>query len=219
MAINLPFKVPLPRRFIILGLSASILFLFLHTFAPTALPPAFTPNLPHAEPDASYFSPSKWLPPIFNPNVPDRPPEFDEDGQCLFLSPYDALSPLEKRRAEYLELEEVSAGVFRAKPLPMTGDDDPDYDDEFSEASNATRMMPAGITHPIIGLLKEGEKRWKDKLGGQSTTLDQAAQKYHDKWGRPPPKGFDLWCVDVGLCLCLCLCLFAVPILTRRAHH
>jgi beta-1,2-xylosyltransferase len=203
MAVNLPFslpvKVPVPRRFVVLGLSASILVLFLHTFAPTTLPPALTPNLPHAEPDASYFSPSKWLPPIFNPNVPDRPPEFDENGQCLFLSPYDALSPEEKRRAELLILEEVSSGVVGAKSLPMTSDADPDYDDEFSEASNATRTMPAGVTHPIIGLLKEGEKRWKQKLESQSKTLDQAAEKYYDKWGRPPPKGFELWYVQALL--------------------
>ena len=189
------FKLPVPRRFLILTLSAFSLILFLHTFAPKTLPPALTPHLQHHEPDASYFSPSKWLPPIFNPNAPDRPPEFDEDGQCLFLSPFDALSPMEKLRAEYMALEEVSPGIVRSKPPPQGGDvdADPDFDDEYSEASNSTRKLPQGLTHPIIGLLRDGERKWRDRMARQSTTLEQAVAVYEERWGRPPPKGFDQW--------------------------
>ncbi|EIW70562.1 beta-1,2-xylosyltransferase 1 [Tremella mesenterica] len=186
-------KIPIPRKFIVLGLSIISLFLFLHTFVPRSLPPALTPHIPHHEPDASYFSPSKWLPPIFNPNAPDRPVEFDEDGQCLFLSPFDALSIAEKKRAESLILETVSSGVVRSRPPPSGTDSDPDFDDEFSEASNDTRIMPQGLTHPIIGLLRDGERKWKERMERQSKTLEQAVQVYIDKWGRQPPKGFDHW--------------------------
>ncbi|OWZ65552.1 beta-1,2-xylosyltransferase 1 [Cryptococcus neoformans] len=198
MPLNLPFssplKLPLPRRFIILILSASILILFLHTFAPSTLPPVFTPSLPHHEPDASYFSPSKWLPPILNPNAPTRPLEFDENGQCLFLSPFDALSAAEKARAQVLSLDEVSPGIVRADAPPAEGTDaDPDFDDEFSELSNATRKMPAGLTHPILGLLRDGEAKWNSMLARQSQTLEQAVDVYIDRWGRKPPKGFDEW--------------------------
>ncbi|WWD17085.1 beta-1,2-xylosyltransferase 1 [Kwoniella shandongensis] len=198
MALNLPFPspfaIPIPRRFVILILSGTILVLFLHTFAPSTLPPAFTPNLPHHEPDASYFSPSKWLPPILNPNAPSRPVEFDEDGQCLFLSPFDALSPAEKLRAEQLYLEQVSPGIVKSKAPPTEGSDaDPDFDDEFSALSNETRKMPTGMTHPILGLLRDGEVKWNAKLAQQSKTLEQAVEVYKEKWGRSPPKGFDEW--------------------------
>ncbi|ODN80875.1 beta-1,2-xylosyltransferase 1 [Cryptococcus amylolentus CBS 6039] len=198
MALNLPFsspfKIPLPRRFVVLILSGAITILFLHTFAPSTLPPVFTPNLPHHEPDASYFSPSKWLPPILNPNTPSRPLEFDEEGQCLFLSPFDALSPAEKARAQVLALEEISAGIVRAKAPPAEGNDaDPDFDDEFSALSNETRKLPVGLSHPILGLLRDGEVKWNAMLAKQSKTLDQAVDAYVDKWGRQPPKGFDEW--------------------------
>ncbi|OCF60907.1 beta-1,2-xylosyltransferase 1 [Kwoniella mangroviensis CBS 10435] len=198
MALNFPFpsplNLPIPRRFVILILSGSILVLFLHTFAPSTLPPALTPNLPHHEPDASYFSPSKWLPPILNPNTPSRPAEFDEDGQCLFLSPYDALSPNEKKRAEMLVLESVSPGIVKSHKPPSEGNDyDPDFDDEFSALSNETKSQPSGLTHPILGLLREGEMKWNSMLARQSQSLEQAVKVYKDKWNRNPPKGFDEW--------------------------
>ncbi|WVF71389.1 beta-1,2-xylosyltransferase 1 [Kwoniella sp. CBS 6097] len=198
MAFNFPFpsplSVPIPRRFVILILSGAIVVLFLHTFAPTTLPPALTPNLPHHEPDASYFSPSKWLPPILNPNTPSRPAEFDEDGQCLFLSPYDALSAAEKLRAEQLALELVSPGIVKSTVPPSEGNDsDPDFDDEFSALSNQTKSMPSGMTHPILGLLRDGEQKWNEMLARQSQTLDQAVEVYKKRYGKQPPKGFDEW--------------------------
>ena len=193
MPLNLPFtsplSLPLPRRFFILGFTFLTLFLFLQTFAPSTLPPAFTPSLPHHEPDASYFSPSKWLPPIFNQNNPDRPIEFDEDGTCRFLSPFGALSKAEKARAAYLELEEISSGVVRTKPIEGR-DDDPDYDDYMG---NSTTVIPTGLTHPILALLRDGEMKWKDRMARQSKTLEQAVDTYVERWGRQPPKGFDLW--------------------------
>lgn len=200
MAVNLPFSLPnglpIPRRFVILFLSLAVLILFLHTFAPTTLPPALTPHIQHHEPDASLFSPSKWLPPILNPNVPDHPVEFDEEGNCLFLSPFAALSPQEKARAAALNLQQVSPGVVQSKPLPKAADADPDWDDEFeigTAAGNGTTGNFQGLTHPILGLLRDGEVKWNDMLARQSKTLEQAVEVYKEKWGRNPPKGFDLW--------------------------
>lgn len=204
MAFNLPFNsplaLPLPRRFLLLGITIVAVILFLHTFAPTTLPPALTPNLPHHEPDASYFSPSKWLPPILNPNTPDRPLEFDEEGSCLFLSPFDALSAAEKARAQYLELEEVSSGVVRTKPRPPAKDDDPDFDAEDEMVGdgsvgggNSTKFSLTGLTHPILALLRDGETKWNNLLAGQSKTLEQAVETYKERWGRNPPRGFDAW--------------------------
>ena len=184
-----PFSLPLPRRFVILGLSAAVVILFLHIFAPTTLPPALTPNLPHHEPDASYFSPTKWLPPILNANTPTRPVEFDEDGQCLFLSPFDALSAAEKARAAFVQLEEVSSGVVRSKPLSPAEEED--YDDEFG-FGNGT-VVPTGLNHPILALLRDGETKWQARMARQSKTLEEAVEVYREKWGRMPPKGFDQW--------------------------
>jgi beta-1,2-xylosyltransferase len=205
MGLNLPFtsplSLPLPRRFLILGVTLIALVLFLNMFAPTALPPALAPNRPHHEPDASYFSPSKWLPPILNPDTPDRPLEFDEEGSCLFLSPFDALSSAEKARARLLELEEVSSGVVRTKPT-VGRDDDPDFDDEMlgngansSFGGHESGVSMSGMTHPILALLRDGEKKWKDRMARQSKTLEEAVAVYKDRWGRNPPKGFDAWSV------------------------
>lgn len=202
MSIKIPFpsalNVPLPRRFVILGLSAAVLILFLHTFAPRTLPPVLTPHIPHHEPDASYFSPSKWLPPIFNPSAPDRPPEFDEDGACLFLSPFGALSTAEKERAAALTFEEVSAGIVRSRYDAGTLDLDLDLDLEAglsSGNSTETDATRGGVTHPILGLLRDGERKWNDLVAGQSHSLEQAVQVYKERWNRAPPKGFDLWYV------------------------
>ena len=200
MGMNLPFptplNLPLPRRFLVLGISATAIIIFLHIFAPTALPPALTPNLPHHEPDASYFSPSKWLPPMLNPDTPVRPVEFDEEGQCLFLSPFDALSPAEKARAGFIQLEQVSSGVVRSKPL-RARDDDPDFDDDFGAERNSSssNIVPTGLTHPILALLRDGEAKWRERMARQSKTLEEAVETYKEKWGRAPPKGFDLWYV------------------------
>jgi beta-1,2-xylosyltransferase len=208
MAINLPFpsalKLPVPRRLAILLASVLILISFLHTFAPSTLPPALVPSLPHHEPDASYFSPSKWIPPILYPNRPELPAEFDDDGQCIFLSPFDALSTAEKARAEYLELVEVSSGVVRSKFAD--GGDGRRQMESVDSGVNETGTVgmgkgwkPSGMTHPILGLLREGEVKWNDRMARQSKTLDQAVAVYEERWGRPPPKGFDLWCVLVRL--------------------
>jgi beta-1,2-xylosyltransferase len=191
MNFNLPFNMPIPRRFLLLFLCIAIILLFLHTFAPTALPPALTPNLPHHEPDASYFSPSKWLPPILNPDTPDRPAEFDEEGNCLFLSPFDALSTREKERAAALILEYVSPGVVKSPEELLSGDDS-----EIEGYGNETSSTAfEGITHPILGLLRDGERKWQDMMAKQSKTLEQAVDVYKERWGRNPPKGFDKWSV------------------------
>lgn len=190
MPFNLPFNMPIPRRFLILFLCVAIVILFLHTFAPTALPPVLTPNLPHHEPDASYFSPSKWLPPMLNPDAPDHPAEFDEDGNCLFLSPFDALSAREKERAAALILDYVSAGIVKSPDSFVNGDDSELDDDEFG---NSTHTSFEGTTHPILGLLRDGERKWNDMMAKQSKTLEQAVDVYKERWGRNPPKGFEKW--------------------------
>ena len=201
MALNVPFPspftggLPLPRRFVLLGATAVALLLFLHTFAPSTLPPVLTPNLPHHEPDASYFSPSKWIPPILNGHAAVKPLEFDEEGQCLFVSPFGALSAAEKARAASIQLEEVSPGIVRTKPAKAGSDDDPDFD---GDAANSA--LQQGLTHPILALLRDGEVKWNEMLAAQSKTLEQSVETYIERYGRQPPKGYDLWYV-ARLCM------------------
>ena len=47
--------------------------------------------------------------------------------------------------------------------------------------------------HPIPTLLNLGEQRWEELLARQSTTLEEAVEEYESRYGRRPPRGFDLW--------------------------
>lgn len=205
--VSSPIMVPVPRRLVLLALAVGSTVVFLHTFVPTVLPPVLTPHLPHHEPDASVFSGAKWLPPILNPEYKsDRPPEYDDDGACLFLSPFAALSAAEQTRAETLAFDEVSSGIVRARlPLPQMSPSPPSstelQDDEF-ELVNVTKAAAEepGLTHPILGLLRDGEVKWNDMIARQSQTLAQAVEVYKERWGRNPPKGFDVWYIACTSC-------------------
>ncbi len=50
-----------------------------------------------------------------------------------------------------------------------------------------------GVEHPIPQLLALGERRWEEMLERQSRTLGEACAEYTRRYGRKPPKGFDLW--------------------------
>lgn len=47
--------------------------------------------------------------------------------------------------------------------------------------------------HPIPQLLKLGERRWEEMIGRQSRTLSEAVDEYKKRYGRAPPRGFDVW--------------------------
>jgi beta-1,2-xylosyltransferase len=179
MGLNVPFSCslpfPFPRRLAYLLATIVTLILVLNLLAPSTLPPALS-TYPHHEPDAPLWSSDKWIPPALNPDRPNRPAEWDDDGRCLFLSPYDALSPAEKKAAESMMLVDVLPGVVRVDNA--TGDSGKPF-------------------NPIIALLRDGEKKWNNLMDSQSKTFEQAVKKYESKWGRPPPKGFDDWYVAV----------------------
>lgn len=167
---GLPFpRLPLPRRVLMLGGVVAAIFLMLHTFAPSALPPVLTPGYMHHEPDAPLWSASKWIPPLINGGLPSMPDEFDADGTCRFLSVVEALSSTERALADAMQFTEVSPGVVSVNNASADG------------------------AHPILGLLAAGERRWGDLMNRQSKTLQEAYDAYVAKWGRLPPKGFDDW--------------------------
>lgn len=123
--------------------------------------------------------------------------EFDDDGNCLFLSPFDALSPREKERATALILERVSAGVVKSPKEAMGGDDGEEIDRFGNMTEGNAGGSIEGMTHPILGLLRDGETKWNDMVAKQSKTLEQAVEVYKERWGRQPPKGFDKWYVQL----------------------
>jgi hypothetical protein len=49
--------------------------------------------------------------------------------------------------------------------------------------------------HPIFELIKRAEEEWEGKLKRASETLEEAVAEYKRRYKRPPPKGFDDWCV------------------------
>ncbi|KAJ6494082.1 glycosyl transferase family 90-domain-containing protein [Mycena vitilis] len=53
-------------------------------------------------------------------------------------------------------------------------------------------VNPLGA-HPIPELIARAETAWAAKLAGASTTLRQAVSEYTRRYGRAPPRGFDLW--------------------------
>ncbi len=47
--------------------------------------------------------------------------------------------------------------------------------------------------------MAKGQERWKGLLSRQSRSLESASREYVKRYGRLPPKGFDVWwkfCVE-----------------------
>jgi hypothetical protein len=63
----------------------------------------------------------------------------------------------------------------------------------FSPTGHVVLSDREGSQHPIPSLLLLGEKKWEDMLSRQSRTLEEAVVEYRRRYGRNPPKGFDLW--------------------------
>lgn len=114
------------------------------------------------------------MPPLLNSDRPDKPAEWDENGHCLFLSPFQALTPAERAHAEQMELKEIAPGIV--------------------QINNATSASGKHL-NPILALLRDGERKWNNIVNSQSKTFEEAVKRYESKWGRPPPKGFDDWWV------------------------
>lgn len=47
--------------------------------------------------------------------------------------------------------------------------------------------------HAVFDLLREGEEKFESMAERRSETLGQAVEEYRRRYGRKPPKGFELW--------------------------
>lgn len=63
----------------------------------------------------------------------------------------------------------------------------------FSSTGHMVVSKDESAPHPIPLLLALGERRWEELLARQSRTLAEATMEYERRYGRVPPKGFDLW--------------------------
>ena len=180
----------LPRRFLLIGCSTVILFYLFLTSAPITLRSPIILNPSNDEHLSTHDTLSGWLPPVFKSKPSTRPLEFDASGQCLFLSPFDALSDAEKARASLSDLEQVNAGVVTTRSRGEAADDDMDG---LYANTTAGSTPQTGMTHPILALLRGGELKWNGMLARQSKTLEESVRTYIERYGRQPPKGYDQW--------------------------
>ncbi|TFK25273.1 hypothetical protein FA15DRAFT_590775 [Coprinopsis marcescibilis] len=68
----------------------------------------------------------------------------------------------------------------------------------FYRRDGLLEVNPNG-PHPIFELLINAEERWKVKNAKASWTLKDACDEYERRYGRKPPKGFDLWWLYVKM--------------------
>lgn len=61
------------------------------------------------------------------------------------------------------------------------------------DAPKPTKPTDSLSNHPVDHLIKEGRLSFKELLGRQSLSLDQAASRYRERRGRHPPPGFGAW--------------------------
>ena len=54
-------------------------------------------------------------------------------------------------------------------------------------------IPPATSPHPIEILVQDAQSRFSKQLGRQSRSLKQATAEYNRRYGRKPPKTFDVW--------------------------
>lgn len=55
--------------------------------------------------------------------------------------------------------------------------------------------------HPIFELIQNAEAEWEAKVTKASKTLGEAVAEYERRYKRPPPLGFDDWCVNIVLAM------------------
>ena len=49
------------------------------------------------------------------------------------------------------------------------------------------------VRHPISWLVEEAGRKWEGMLARQSTTLEESVKEYRRRYGRAPPKGYEMW--------------------------
>ncbi|KAF4616689.1 hypothetical protein D9613_008818 [Agrocybe pediades] len=59
--------------------------------------------------------------------------------------------------------------------------------------ANGHLEVNPNASHPILELISNAQKSWREKLDRASKTLEEAVIEYKRRYKRPPPMGFDHW--------------------------
>lgn len=112
------------------------------------------------------------------------------EEQCQFVSPVEAyqrdLARLRSLHSGTDYLANLTDSIPQNHSLPH-------HHHQYSNTGHLLISDSPGAPHPIPLLLALGEKRWEEALSRQSRTLSDAVSEYIRRYGRRPPKGFDLW--------------------------
>lgn len=120
------------------------------------------------------------------PRWSSKAPVEEGDGLCQFWSTMDAYRRDLDRLHTMFPPNASTASPPRAPPHSH-------HRHLYSSTGHLLVSDRADAPHPIPVLLGLGEKRWEELLSRQSRTLEEAVQEYNRRYGRQPPKGFDVW--------------------------
>jgi len=109
-----------------------------------------------------------------------------DEGICRFASPVEAY----QRDLQRLRRDHSSTPISYPTPQNLSH---PHHNHIYSPTGHLLFSPDSDAPHPIPLLLALGEKRWEELLSRQSRTLTEAVREYNRRYGRRPPKGFDVW--------------------------
>lgn len=114
----------------------------------------------------------------------------EDGGLCQFVSPVDAY------HRDLWRLRGLDPALFDTHRHNNTHKHSHSYPHSHHLYSSTGHFIVSSdpeASHPIPLLLTLGEKRWEELLSRQSLTLEDAVREYTRRYGRRPPKGFDIW--------------------------
>lgn len=179
-----------PLRVLITVVLVSSFGLLLVNSSLLSLPLSLAPGSSSSSPGSpSSSSPHATWPESNAQTTHPRPPDAprDDRGRCVFQDPLKhlAFAVTSSSPAEEHELGEAS-------PL------DRRRTDEAGVLSVGREDETVG-QHPMLGLIRQGEREFTTKVGRQSRTVAEARAEYERRNdGRSPPIGFDDWSAQSG---------------------
>ncbi|EIW73449.1 hypothetical protein TREMEDRAFT_42362 [Tremella mesenterica DSM 1558] len=144
----------------------------------------------------------------------------EKEGICQFVSPVEAYHrdlqrlkllnikysyhPFYTNDSQYPPLSHPSPNHLRSDRDKDGKEDYVEYEKQNHKShshshshhlysSTGHLLISTKSSHPIPLLLTLGEKRWEELLSRQSRTLGESVREYTRRYGRLPPKGYDLW--------------------------
>ena len=109
---------------------------------------------------------------------------------CHFVSPVEAYYEDLRRLRELVADQE---GFDISFPANISQLADIPHSHVFSPTGHLVISDEPGQPHPIPVLVAKGEAQWRTLRARQSKNLGEAVEEYQRRYGRKPPRGFDIW--------------------------